>query len=49
VTDVRLDSGEVLAERDMSEGERQKELPLGDIDDEFGGSDDDEGDDGYEV
>jgi hypothetical protein len=44
VTDVRLDSGEVLAERDMSEIERQKDLPLGDIDEEFGGSDDAEED-----
>jgi hypothetical protein len=46
VTDVRLDSGEVLAVRDMSEVERQKDLPLGDIDEEFGGNDD--GEDGDE-
>lgn len=35
VTDVRLDTGAIVAERDMTEQERQRDLPLGDIEDEF--------------
>lgn len=43
VKDVRMDTGEVIAERAMSEAERQKSLPFDkpessdDLDDEFGG------------
>ncbi len=43
VKDVRMDTGEAIAERAMSEAERQKSLPFDkpessdDLDDEFGG------------
>jgi hypothetical protein len=43
VTDVRLDSGEVIEERAMTDDERQKGLEFGDVDSEFG--DDPDGDD----
>lgn len=49
VKDVRTDTGEVIAERGMSEAERQKSLPFppaessDDLDDEFGGSTPDAG------
>lgn len=36
VQDVRLDTGEILSERDMTEDERQKDLPFDDLDDAFG-------------
>lgn len=39
VTDVRLDTGDVLEERDMTDDERQKGLPFAkdaDVEDEFG-------------
>jgi hypothetical protein len=35
VQDVRIDTGEVLSERDMTEDERQKDLPFDDLDASF--------------
>jgi ferritin-like protein len=38
VRDVRVDTGDVLSERDMTDDERQRDLPIGeggDIDDDF--------------
>lgn len=46
VQEWRLDTGEMISERDMNETEKQRDLPFddggspgGDLDDEFGGSD----------
>lgn len=48
VQEWRLDTGEMIFERDMNEGEKQRDLPFdddkggagGDLDDEFSGGDD---------
>lgn len=46
VVDVRLDTGEVIEERDMSDAEKQRGLPFDqpDVDDEFGDDEDDSDD-----
>ena len=50
VQEWRLDTGEMISERDMNETEKQRDLPFddggsggGDLDDDFGGNDDSAG------
>lgn len=48
VQEWRLDTGEMISERDMNETEKQRDLPFddkggGDLDDEFSGNDDSAG------
>ena len=42
VSDVRVDTGEILSERDMTEDERQKDLPFDDLDSAFDGDADED-------